>query len=1114
MFSTDYDWLGNYTARLRNILQSFRDLRGNEITRIDDDDIKGLSNLKELYLDDNKLTAFAAVGKLTSLEHLSVSKNKITTIPNGLLSNLSNLKWLDLSHNEILELPRDAFPPGSSLEYLDLSYNNLTSMINLVEVPMPNLTHLKLGYNKLSSLQCQSCRVEQRRHFQNKHAQAVSQKLAAVRAVAVRVVAVRVVTVRVVTVRVVTVRVVTVRAVTVRVVTVRVVTVRAVTVRVVTVRVVAIRMMAVRVVARRIAALWISFSQSVSNDQCGCFAWSFTTGRVIVSNDQGRTKFLCQEAVILLDQLLAKLDISENRVKGIEPRAFEQALNIEQLNLERNEIRKISKSAFEDLFSLLRLNLSNNQISLGQSDLDTAFKPLLRLRSLDLSGNQIMLIPRNAFRGLHNLVSLNLTSNDVIIVQPRAFSDLTMISEMRLIAPKLICDCSTRWLRNWVRLHSFEKTVIGKCKMPLWLNGKSLLEIDDSEFVCASKVNNSIKPEIIVHPKTQEIRRHSNVTLQCVATVLFPDTPQFGLTLDDRKARTSMNMEWYYYGSDDTERFIEDKLVKTSPQKHIGMRVYRRMSELTLRNVDYTDVGRYRCHVRNFYGDEWSQKANLTVVVFPYFVKKPKDTRVRSGVSVQISCSAKGSPVPSIKVSWKKGGTFPAVDEKRFWISTSEDGYKFGISNVKIHDSGEYICSASSRVGTINSSMILTVIAQPQFVRPMKSKKVIVGSTAVFECIFTGNPKLKVEWFKNNTKIEKGKNGRFTVSDQLLIILGVQFNDAGTYACRVSNTLGMKFQTAKLAVVSDVSAITNAPVNSKAMPVKLFIGIIVITVISVTILTSLVWVVLICLCKGRRNRYPRAKQRQNVSAENTEHQEPAGDIQENSNPFTVPPLLVNDGSGLVFGYGHLYPDNQRNITEREILAHIRGEGSLSESIPLMAAKKSQLSDSEAATSGSYNDQRVDDVVSEPAQRSHDTSHDTSQRFGSQAFYDRIKGVEPNSSSTDALKDSKTTASPRKDMIYCSCPADISDGLLIKSVSETPQKRTSSSGRTSHKKRVPRRPSHALQRRDIDNEEYYNNYNNASSSGVESGESSSSSDSVSVTNFDVTRAKSSSILAAV
>ena len=49
-------------------------------------------------------------------------------------------------------------------------------------------------------------------------------------------------------------------------------------------------------------------------------------------------------------------------------------------------------------------------------------------------------------------------------------------------------------------------------------------------------------------------------------------------------------------------------------QQHIGKRVYRRMTELTLNRVDYLDVGRYRCHVRNYYGDEWSQKANLTVV--------------------------------------------------------------------------------------------------------------------------------------------------------------------------------------------------------------------------------------------------------------------------------------------------------------------------------------------------------------------------------------------------------------------------------------------------------------------------------------------------------------------
>ncbi len=88
----------------------------------------------------------------------------------------------------------------------------------------------------------------------------------------------------------------------------------------------------------------------------------------------------------------------------------------------------------------------------------------------------------------------------------------------------------------------------------------------DSSKLSASKVNNSIKPEIIVHPKTQEAQRKSNVTLRCVATVLFPETQIFGLTEEDRRVRSSMNMEWYFYGSDGSEHLIRDKIVKTSPQ--------------------------------------------------------------------------------------------------------------------------------------------------------------------------------------------------------------------------------------------------------------------------------------------------------------------------------------------------------------------------------------------------------------------------------------------------------------------------------------------------------------------------------------------------------------------
>ena len=315
-----------------------------------------------------------------------------------------------------------------------------------------------------------------------------------------------------------------------------------------------------------------------------------------------------------------------------------------------------------------------------------------------------------------------------------------------------------------------------------------------------------------------------------------------------------------------------------------------------------------------------------------------------------------------------------------------------------------------------------------------------------------------------------------------------------------------------------------------AMPLKLFIGIIVITVISVVIVTSVVWVFLICICKGRRNRAPPKNQ---SDAETSGHQEYCGNIPSSSDPYTVPPLLATDGSGLVFGYGHLYPDNQRHITEKDILAHIRGENSISENIPLIAARNSQLSTDvdtlpTISIKGSNFDQQSEE---EPLHRPHSTSHRQdsqsldpqrlesqkleSQKLDSQSFYDRITGADSCCNSTDDVVESRAApSSPHSDGIYCSCPADMSDTSLLKNVTETPQKRSNLSGRTSYKKRVLRRPSHALLRRELDSESFYDTYNNASSSGVESGESSSSSDSVSVTNFEVPRAKSASVLGAV
>eukprot|EP00794_Sanderia_malayensis_P006287 gene6287-7010_t len=1101
-------------------------LRGNQITKISKSDVARLSNLQTIhapgelecfagallnfaehlvamnslyaiteFLDGNGLSEFPDLSALVSLRVLTISRNKLTTVPPNTLSKLSSLTRLEMSHNQLVTLPNGTFPWQSKLEYLDISFNNLTSIIDLVEISMPYLKHLKLGYNKLKTLSCLSCKIDfgQTKNYRNVKILELNNNNIATSGI-------------------------------------------------------------------------FFFSHFPSVEVLDLSGNRFQTISVGVLHgasklrelylDGNRLEFLTVRMFYMRERLKI-LGMSNNRLQGIDLTAFARAPNIERLNLagnqlktlgpscfaplkklrylylERNQIRKVSGYAFRGLISLQALNLSRNFISLGQSELDMAFKPMTVLKTLDLTRNDIILVPRNAFRGLHNLQSMNLSSNQIITVQTGAFADLTSIKLLNLQAWKLICDSSARWLRNWVKQHSFQQTVIGKCKTPLWVTGKSLYEIDDRDFVSASKVNNSIKPEIIVQPKTQEAQRHSNVTLRCVATVFFPEKKIFGLTEDDRRVRSSMSIEWYFYDNDGKENLIRNKVIKTSPQEHIGSKVYRRMSEVTLNKVDYTDVGRYRCHVRNYYGDEWSHKANLTVVVLPYFTKTPVNTRVLSGMPVQISCSAKGSPVPIVKVGRRKGEKFPAVDEKRFWFKSNGKGYEFGISNVKIKDSGEYICSAASKVGVITSSMTLTVIEQPQFVRSMKSKKVIIGSTAVFECMFTGNPKPKVEWFKNNTRLIKGENSRLSVSDQLLIILGVKFEDAGTYSCRVSNALGMKQQVAKLAVVTDHSQLPNTAGAQQGLPVKLFVGIIVITVIAVAIVTSIAWVVLIWACKGRRGRNGATAKGSHTRGDTTDAALLQTDNNDgSSDPYTVPPLIASDGSGVVFSYGHLYPDNQRNFTDRDILAHIRGENLMSDSAPLMnrtdarsdrAVEADAVTSTPGTSSAEYSYREIELSTMLPRLKSSASSVAADVHCQHDHGHHRLHNMEPvtSTASKDFYTEHHHRHSPKKESIYCSCPTDVSDGVTFAmrntAASESSsQKRAGTSSWRSHKKKLSRKqPTHAHHRHGlVGDDEYMDKYHNASSSGVESGESSSSSDSVSVANFELNKAGNSSAVVAV
>ena len=114
--------------------------------------INGLFRLRELTLDNNRISSLGVLQKLSSLEFLSVSHNELQTTSE--LSHFSKLKWLYLRNNRILNL--SGLSALSELVTLDLADNYVSDLAPLVG--LTQLTELYLNNNtpknlkKLSSL--------------------------------------------------------------------------------------------------------------------------------------------------------------------------------------------------------------------------------------------------------------------------------------------------------------------------------------------------------------------------------------------------------------------------------------------------------------------------------------------------------------------------------------------------------------------------------------------------------------------------------------------------------------------------------------------------------------------------------------------------------------------------------------------------------------------------------------------------------------------------------------------------------------------------------------------------------------------------------------------------
>ncbi|KAF3705169.1 Keratocan [Channa argus] len=161
---------------LRNATQlRWLNLNHNKITSegVEEGFLNAMSHLAHLYMDDNLLSSVPSPLP-GSLEHLRLSRNRISKIPAGVFLGLDKLNLLDLQGNKLMDdaVTEVSLKGLNNLVQINLAKNQLTSMPlglpptttqlfldgnNIEKIPagyfkgLPKVAFLRLNHNKLGS---------------------------------------------------------------------------------------------------------------------------------------------------------------------------------------------------------------------------------------------------------------------------------------------------------------------------------------------------------------------------------------------------------------------------------------------------------------------------------------------------------------------------------------------------------------------------------------------------------------------------------------------------------------------------------------------------------------------------------------------------------------------------------------------------------------------------------------------------------------------------------------------------------------------------------------------------------------------------------------------------
>ncbi|VDM54489.1 unnamed protein product [Angiostrongylus costaricensis] len=245
-------------------------------------------------------------------------------------------------------------------------------------------------------------------------------------------------------------------------------------------------------------------------------------------------------------------------------------------------------------------------------------------------------------------------------------------------------------------------------------------------------------------------------------------------------------------------------------------------AQLTVKNIEITDSGRYSCHATNELGYVTSEasmiveaKPKMAIAELrkkkplkapadeakeggsaPSFVGSLSDCSVRVGEELTLSVT---SNVSDLIVEWYHNGQQIKEIDEHFVQIHNKDRHGVTMKNVDLSDQGEWKAIGKNAFGLCESSCKLLIEVPRNYVAPVFERQledILCDETELLtlSAKIIANPPPEISWYRDDHEIQHSANNRLQFDDETLeyslTIVKAYAEDSGEYKCIARNSIG------------------------------------------------------------------------------------------------------------------------------------------------------------------------------------------------------------------------------------------------------------------------------------------------------------------------------------